>query len=153
MHRNLNYKCPKLCNYTGSGCLENVIELTLWSYGVKRLFCGRGQIICFWIVVIYKSLLVLGNVHWEDWSINGKIKFGSLGDCLWWDVNNFGSYTVHYRIYKDRPTNALSCMFLYFSQWLLHVSTRQCHPQGASGFLLSYFKVQCVRRQVTESMV
>jgi hypothetical protein len=28
----------------------------------------------------------------------------------------FGFYTVHYRIYKDRPTNALTCMFLYFSQ-------------------------------------
>jgi hypothetical protein len=24
----------------------------------------------------------------------------------------FGSYNVHYRIYKDRPTNALSCTFL-----------------------------------------
>jgi hypothetical protein len=61
---------------------------------------------------------------------------------------NFGSCTVHYRIYKDGPTNALSFMFLYFSQWLLHVSARQCHPQGATGFLLSYCKVQCVRRQV-----
>jgi hypothetical protein len=57
------------------------------------------------------------------------------------------------QIYNDRPTNALSCMFLYFSQWLLHVSARQWHPQGATGFLLSYCKVQCVRRQVTESMV
>jgi hypothetical protein len=25
---------------------------------------------------------------------------------------NFGSYTVHYRIYKDGPTDALSCMVL-----------------------------------------
>jgi hypothetical protein len=34
----------------------------------------------------------------------------------------FGSYTVHYRIYKDRPTNALSCMFLYFfHSYLLYV--------------------------------
>jgi fucose permease len=69
------------------------------------------------------------------------------------NISFFGSYTVHYRIYIDRPTNALSCMFLYFSQWLLHVSARQCHRQGATGFLLSYFRVQCVRRQVTESMV
>jgi hypothetical protein len=65
----------------------------------------------------------------------------------------FDSYPVHYRICKDRPTNALSCMFLYFSRWLLHVSARQCHPQGATGFLLSYFKVQSGRRQVTEGMV
>jgi hypothetical protein len=47
----------------------------------------------------------------------GLYSYSSVQDVLRTAVNTlieFGSYTVHYRIYKDRPTNALSFMFLYF---------------------------------------
>jgi hypothetical protein len=72
----------------------------------------------------------------SKWNIKEKFAFYVFKKLLNYCFGS-GSYTVHYRRYKDRPTNALSCMFLYFSQWLLHVSAIQCHPQGATGFLLS----------------
>src|SRR5215510_6417403 len=40
-------------------------------------------------------------------------------------------------------------MHLYFSlRWLLHVSAKQCHPQGASMFLSEPLQCQYGRRQV-----
>jgi hypothetical protein len=35
-------------------------------------------------------------------------------------------------------------MLLYFTRWLLHVSARHCHPQGPTGFLLSYVNINMV---------
>jgi hypothetical protein len=51
----------------------------------------------------------------------------------------FGSYNVHYRIYKDRPTNALSCMFIYFSQWHCLAETCRSHCEMWRNIQLSAF--------------
>jgi hypothetical protein len=40
----------------------------------------------------------------------------------------------------QRSTNKSTELYIsLFTRWLLHVSARQCHSQGAARFLLSYF--------------
>jgi hypothetical protein len=50
----------------------------------------------------------------------------------------------------NNQQNALNPILLYFFlRWLLHVSTKQCHSQGATTFLSEPLQRQFGRRQVT----
>jgi hypothetical protein len=54
---------------------------------------------------------------------------------------------------KINQLNTLNYILLYFPlRWLLHVSAKQCHPQGAAMFLSEPLQRQCGRRQVTGHM-
>jgi hypothetical protein len=44
--------------------------------------------------------------------------------------------------------NALNYILISFLRWLLHVSAKQYHPQGATMFLSETFQRQYGRRQI-----
>jgi hypothetical protein len=52
----------------------------------------------------------------------------------------------------NQPNALKLYISLFFSQWLLHVSAKQCHPQGATIFLFEPLPRQYGRRQVTGHM-
>jgi hypothetical protein len=51
---------------------------------------------------------------------------------------------------ENNQQNALNSILPYFlfSRWLLHVSAKQCHPQGATMFLSEPLQRQYGRRQI-----
>jgi hypothetical protein len=69
-------------------------------------------------------------------------------------------YTLYVQIVPSthcmyRLTNQMHCNYIslyFFSQWLLHVSAKQCHPQGATIFLSEPLQRQYGRRQVIGHM-
>jgi hypothetical protein len=73
--------------------------------------------------------------------------------AFWWNTqwNILDSYTVHYRLRRDYPTKCNEILY-FLLWWLLHVSAKQCHPQGATMFLSEPLQRQYGRRQVTGHM-
>jgi hypothetical protein len=51
---------------------------------------------------------------------------------------------------RDQPTKCTEIVhfFIFLFRWLLHVSAKQCHPQGATMFLSEPLQRQYGRRQV-----
>src|SRR5215475_2946877 len=45
------------------------------------------------------------------------------------------------------------CFFIFLLRWLLHVSAKQCHPQGATMFLSEPLQCHYGRRQVIGPMM
>src|SRR5215468_2922200 len=55
---------------------------------------------------------------------------------------------IQYSKHGESLKSRIACFFIFLLRWFLHVSAKQCHPQGATMFLSEPLQRQYGRRQV-----
>jgi hypothetical protein len=114
----------------------------MWMFSVCLSVLSLLQLIlCLWWVVTSLSPKRLG--------LDARSLHVRVGFVIEWQWDRFFSEYV-----ENNQQNTLNSILIYFSflQWLLHVSAKQFHPQGATVFLSEPLQRQYGRRQVRGRM-